>query len=503
MAIKASNQVSLLDITDAYSVTLTSETYTFMGDTSGAPSGLTCTTQVVAYCGANQCLEVNVLDVTCPTGISATISNNGTSSPTITFRTTSVITDSCEATISVEVDGVTVNKKFSFAVAKQGDIPEDVVTKGELVEELNSELKIDGNCISLTTGNFTINSKNITLDASGNATFSGTITGASGEFTKGFNVDIPHEGNIDYGASPYYGSGNYGISMSNLGIEMFFNAGKIVSDNSELYVRHKISTKNGSLMLYANSNDWGEGVYGQIALNANKGINFISTDGSFNFHNGKVNLLSGYLNMNGKNAIQGTDDWLRLNQDNEFVGTYSPGLIRSDSGFVRYGGESYHYAVFSYGANANLIDIILIWNGYLHINTKDGSAYGATIWTSDTRLKKNIKDSMVSGLEFVNAIEHISFDWKDETCGAYGTKPVKIGYSANQLQELDPDVVMSVKQGENSEYDTILQIDHTKVIPYLSKAIQEQSEIISEQDKALSKLEERIIALEEKLNSIA
>ena len=121
MAIKASSQVSILDITDAYSVILTSEAFTFIGNTSGAPSGLTCTTQVVAYCGTTQCSKVSIGTVSCSTGISATISNNATASPTITFKTTATVTAACEATIPVVVDGITINKKFSFAVAKQGN----------------------------------------------------------------------------------------------------------------------------------------------------------------------------------------------------------------------------------------------------------------------------------------------------------------------------------------------------------------------------------------------
>ena len=306
MAIKASNQVSLLDITDAYSVTLTSETYTFMGDTSGAPSGLTCTTQVLAYCGANQCLEVNVLDVTCPTGISATISNNGTSSPTITFRTTSVITDSCEATISVEVDGVTVNKKFSFAVAKQGDIPEDVVTKGELVEELNSELKIDGNCISLTTGNFTINSKNLTLDSSGNATFSGTITGASGEFTKSFYVNVPHPiSQNNYDDSAWRISCNdtsmfLGLYVSDeIAEEPAFNNSRANIEISE----GSISIHSGSLFLYSGNGDIRMDYFGnEFTINSNAGSKIALSNKAY--ITGDM-VVSNYLNA--KRIISNTD----------------------------------------------------------------------------------------------------------------------------------------------------------------------------------------------------
>lgn len=72
------------------------------------------------------------------------------------------------------------------------DVPDDLVTKADLIDDINSELKIDGKSISLTTGHFVISSKNFSLDAAGNASFSGTIAGSSGEFTKGFKVKIPH-----------------------------------------------------------------------------------------------------------------------------------------------------------------------------------------------------------------------------------------------------------------------------------------------------------------------
>ena len=87
MAIKSADQITIVDITDAYSIMLTSEAYTFVGGTNGVVSGNSCTTQVVAYCGSNQCTSVTVDEnsITCPTGISAKVSNSGTAAPTITF----------------------------------------------------------------------------------------------------------------------------------------------------------------------------------------------------------------------------------------------------------------------------------------------------------------------------------------------------------------------------------------------------------------------------------
>lgn len=122
MAIKAADQITMIDVTDAYSVMLTSEAYTFVGGTAGVAAGQTCSTEAVAFCGQNQCSSVTVdaKAITCPTGISATVENSGTSKAKITFTTTATIAVACEATIPVVVDGITVNKKFSFAVAKAG-----------------------------------------------------------------------------------------------------------------------------------------------------------------------------------------------------------------------------------------------------------------------------------------------------------------------------------------------------------------------------------------------
>ena len=72
MAIKSADQITIVDVTDAYSVILSSEAYTFVGGTTGATSG-NCTTEVSALCGSNLCSSVIVStsDITCPAGISA------------------------------------------------------------------------------------------------------------------------------------------------------------------------------------------------------------------------------------------------------------------------------------------------------------------------------------------------------------------------------------------------------------------------------------------------
>ena len=123
MAIKSADQITILDVTDAYSVMLTSEAYTFIGGTGGVGANQSCSTEAVAFCGQNQCASVAVTagDIVCPTGITAAVSNSGTSKVKITFTTTATVNTACEATIPVVVDGMTMNKKFSFAVARTGN----------------------------------------------------------------------------------------------------------------------------------------------------------------------------------------------------------------------------------------------------------------------------------------------------------------------------------------------------------------------------------------------
>ena len=123
MEVKGLGQLTIADLTDAYSVILTSETYTFVGTNAGVESGNSCITQVVAFCGTNQSMSVIVNEdsIICPPGITASVTNSGTATPTITFTTNATISESCEATIPISVDGITINKKFSFAVAKAGN----------------------------------------------------------------------------------------------------------------------------------------------------------------------------------------------------------------------------------------------------------------------------------------------------------------------------------------------------------------------------------------------
>lgn len=120
MATKAADQISIIDITDSYTVMLTSEAYTFIGDTSYALAG-SCETTVIAYQGSDS-IPATVGTCVCPTGVTASVTNNGTASPKITFTVAaSKVNAACEVSIPITVDSdVTFTKKFSIGVALKG-----------------------------------------------------------------------------------------------------------------------------------------------------------------------------------------------------------------------------------------------------------------------------------------------------------------------------------------------------------------------------------------------
>lgn len=120
MAIRSSDQISIVDITDAYSVILTNDSYTFPGTTNAAKAG-SCTTQVIAMRGSEQIpATVNLSNVTKPTGITVTKDTDPTS-PTLTITASTAFTTAGVVRIPVVVDGdITINKDFSAAIAFTG-----------------------------------------------------------------------------------------------------------------------------------------------------------------------------------------------------------------------------------------------------------------------------------------------------------------------------------------------------------------------------------------------
>lgn len=98
-------------------------------------------------------------------------------------------------------------------------------------------------------------------------------------------------------------------------------------------------------------------------------------------------------------------------------------------------------------------------NRYLQIETSSG-VYGLSgIWSSDTKLKKDIKDSSVDALAAIMQLQIREFTWKEID------KVEELGLVANELEKVIPAAVFT-----SGEYK---QIDPAPLISYLIKAVQQ------------------------------
>ena len=123
MAVKASNQITLIDLTDGYSVILTNDSYTFLGDTEGVAGTQTTKCQIQAMCGS-EVVPCTVGSITTPTGLSI-VSDNKSPSPTLTITATSALKLSGTVLIPVQIGDISISKAFSYSIAFRGSDGQD------------------------------------------------------------------------------------------------------------------------------------------------------------------------------------------------------------------------------------------------------------------------------------------------------------------------------------------------------------------------------------------
>lgn len=109
------------------------------------------------------------------------------------------------------------------------------------------------------------------------------------------------------------------------------------------------------------------------------------------------------------------------------------------------------------------------------------------ITSSDIRLKENIENSETDALETVNRMKVRQFDWKEKMGGWHQN----IGFVADELEEIDPNLALGGGYDENGEMD-VKQINSPYLLNYAIKAIQELSAKVDEQEKRIKELERRL-----------
>ncbi|MBU4022949.1 tail fiber domain-containing protein [Patescibacteria group bacterium] len=228
-----------------------------------------------------------------------------------------------------------------------------------------------------------------------------------------------------------------------------------------------------------------------------------------------------YFYDDGENVIQASDEWLRLNQANNFSsGVYTPGIFRADGGlyvsdderiytcgedyvctddnFMVTGGgwlrvdgtEGLYFQ--TYGGGWRMTDSTYIrsygskqvyLDNYLYAprmyDTNDTGYYldpnstsrlyridaNYFYYASDESLKANIKP-IVNGLEKILKLEGVSFDWKD-------TGKASIGLISQDVEKIFPEIISTDEEGLKS-------IEYAKLIAPLIEAMKEQQKEIEQ-----------------------
>lgn len=120
---------------------------------------------------------------------------------------------------------------------------------------------------------------------------------------------------------------------------------------------------------------------------------------------------------------------------------------------------------------------------YLGINTDSSGAWGVNVWPSDISMKDNIQDSPENALEKICKIRHRKFNWKD-------TNTLQIlGYVSQEIQQIEDSWVLKVPQPDGYMR---MQPNETTIIPYITKAIQEENTKIEALRLRIEILEDKI-----------
>ena len=73
MAIRSSDQISIVDLTDGYAVNLSTDAFTFAGDTTKVKSTQSFSTTIYGYCGSKAVTAaIDTTAISLPTGVTVT-----------------------------------------------------------------------------------------------------------------------------------------------------------------------------------------------------------------------------------------------------------------------------------------------------------------------------------------------------------------------------------------------------------------------------------------------
>lgn len=340
-------------------------------------------------------------------------------------------------------------------------------------------------------------------DTNGNLTMTGTVTATSGKIG-GFDIGalrLSAQNNGKYtvmqsaGTYAFY-AGSTAESMTGAPFYVT-HEGKLKADNALLTgsftslgtENTKVVIGNGRMDLFINSNHCG-GIASSYTSSTSRGI-LLSADTGAKF------LSLGQTDIDGNSGAS----WYTLNFGLNPSGWTERHIFLGSSNFPVQPKNGKGYVVVSNVTGGGFRNIRQIYHGhpdsstdYLQYEDVTGADYYCkTSWVSDAKLKANIMDTDVCGIDAIRRFKHESYIFKKTGFQR------SIGYIAQNLQEIDPQLVENL--------GGTLAINPEVVIPYISKAVQELDAKIAcntqniqqelqKRDFEISQLQRRIQQLE-------
>lgn len=228
-----------------------------------------------------------------------------------------------------------------------------------------------------------------------------------------------------------------------------------------------LSSPNGSMGLEIDCyNNSGARLF--VTNDGNSGI-FLGIDGNVTIQNGDILLRDGgRLNADG-------NIYFNVSGYNSYLSDILSGLKDADNYRIISGKSGSGYTKIDHINKMNNDNrVIFSCNNGAQSYTVSVTGY------SDERVKSNIKDSNINAIESINKIKLHQFDFVDDSYGKHSN----CGYIAQELIDIFPLAVIDIPQNkELTGYNSLYQVDDSRLIPYLVKAIQELSAEIEELKK--------------------
>jgi len=341
---------------------------------------------------------------------------------------------------------------------------------------------------------------------SGITIYSGTTHGSNIAFADGASGDARNQGIIQY-----HHNGNYMRFFTNASerVRLDNNSGTRLFIGTTSDVSHGLAENNRLIVSGYSGN--GAGMIGFQDTSGN-------TDGTITVGDGSMTITADTENTTASSSLRfrvDNDEKMRITSDG-YVGlnTSSPTLARLQVENSTSGISGFHVVntagqaakIHSDTNNSGDLGMSILagldtasssgdckWvrladgndSGKAYIQFKSSSPNAEFAAISDERLKTNIQDTDVVGLDVINNLRLVKFDWNDtatQNAGWSMTGHQKLGFVAQEVEQILPEFISEDTNGFKIMGDS-------GFVPYLIKAMQEQQTKIQE-------LEARITALE-------